>query len=79
MDSGWALELRGRDAPLKKGEVIRMPRLEITIMAVDENGPTRVEFEFDGSLDEERYRLIAWNGGRLKTIIPPPVGQFIQL
>jgi len=71
--------LRSSKTPLKKGEVIKLSDLQITILEVNENGPTRIEFKFDRSLDDERYRFFKFQDGALHTVPPPAVGQRIIL
>jgi hypothetical protein len=71
--------LRSSKKPLKKGEVIKLSGLEITILEVNEKGPTRIEFTFDRSLDDKRYLFFKFKDGALHTIPPPPVGQSITL
>ncbi|UCH92992.1 MAG: hypothetical protein JSV88_22245 [Candidatus Aminicenantes bacterium] len=71
--------LRSSKTPLKKGEVIKLSGLQITILEVNENGPTRIEFKFDRSLDDERYLFFKFQDGALHTIPPPSVGQSISL
>jgi hypothetical protein len=71
--------LRSSKTPLRKGEVIKLSGLKITILEVNENGPTRIEFKFDRSLDDERYRFFKFKDGALHTVPPPSVGQSITL
>jgi len=71
--------MRSSKTPLKKGEVIKLSGLEITILQVNENGPTRMEFTFGRSLDDERYLFFKFQDGVLHTIPPPSVGQSITL
>jgi hypothetical protein len=71
--------IRSSKTPLKKGEVIKLSGLQITILEVNENGPTRIEFKFDRSLDDERYRFFKFKDGSLHPTTAPPVGQDISL
>jgi hypothetical protein len=71
--------IRSSKTPLKKGEVIKLSGLQITILEVNENGPTRIEFKFDRSLDDERYLFFKFKDGGLHTIPPPSIGQSISL
>jgi hypothetical protein len=70
---------RSSKIPLKKGEVIKLSGLQITILEVNENGPTRIEFKFDRSLDDERYLFFKFQDGALHTIPPPSIGQIITI
>jgi hypothetical protein len=71
--------IRSSKTPLKKGEVIKLSGLQITILEVNENGPTRIEFKFDRSLDDERYLFFKFQDGALHTVPPPSIGQNITL
>jgi len=77
--SPYLFVIRSSKTPLRKGEVIKLSGLQITILDVNENGPTRIEFKFDRSLDDERYRLFKFQDGALHTVPPPAVGQSITL
>jgi hypothetical protein len=70
--------LRSSETPLEKGEIIKLSGLQITILEVNENGPTRMEFKFDRSLDDERYRFFKFKNGSLHSFTAPPVGQSIS-
>jgi hypothetical protein len=70
--------LRSSETPLEKGEIIKLTGLQITILEVNENGPTRMEFKFDRSLDDERYRFFKFKDGSLHSFTAPPVGQSIS-
>ena len=59
----------------KKGSVVRLPGLRVTVLAVEIGGTARVEFEFDRSLDDDTYCFLVWREGRLHRIEPPRVGQ----
>jgi len=65
---------RAAKKPLRAGEVIQIEGFQATILAVDEIGPTRIEFKFDRPLDDESYRFIASKGWRLTSVTVPPVG-----
>lgn len=71
--------LRSSKTPLEKGELIKLSGLQITILQVNENGPTRIEFKFDRSLDDEHYLFFKFQDGTLHTIPPPSIGQDITL
>lgn len=71
--------LRSSRTPLRIEEVIKFSSLQITILEVNENGPTRIEFKFDRSLDDERYLFFKFQDGTLHTVPPPSIGQNITL
>lgn len=75
----WVYVLRSKKEPLKTGEVIKLPGLQIRIIEVNENGPTRMEFKFDRSLDDERYCFFKFHEGSLVPVPLPPVGEVIDI
>jgi hypothetical protein len=77
--SPYLFVIRSSKTPLKIGEVIKLSGLQITILEVNENGPTRIEFKFDRSLDDERYLFLKFQDGTLHSISPPSIGQSITL
>jgi hypothetical protein len=71
--------MRSSKTPLEKGDIIKLSGLQITILEANENGPTRIEFKFDRSLDDERYLFFKFQDGTLHTVSPPSIGQNITL
>ncbi|MCP5048455.1 MAG: hypothetical protein GY940_14895 [bacterium] len=75
-DSLYTQEGKNRKVPLKKGEVISLQGLQITVLEVNETGPTRIEFKFDRSLDDKDYCFFRCRKDyRLKRVKPPGVGR----
>ncbi|MCK4765146.1 MAG: hypothetical protein KAW12_23305 [Candidatus Aminicenantes bacterium] len=71
---------RSSKTPLKTGEVIDLPGLRITVLEVNQNGPTRVEFKFDRPLEDEGYRFFKENDEELILNIElPQVGKSIEI
>jgi hypothetical protein len=64
---------------LKKGTIIELTGLEITVLDADHEGAKRIRFRFDCSLNDPRLRFFAWKGGRLKNIQMPVEGGSIDL
>ncbi|UCH96325.1 MAG: hypothetical protein JSV88_05580 [Candidatus Aminicenantes bacterium] len=60
-----------------KDNVIRLQGLQVTILKTGLDGPNRVEFKFDRSLDDGVYRFLLWREGCLHFQEPPPVGESI--
>jgi hypothetical protein len=70
------LEL-GRDArahPLRRGEVIKLPRMRVTVLAVSQGAPTRVRFEFQNDLSSGELLVYAWQGRTPRPWSPPEPG-----
>ncbi len=64
-------------ATLVPDTVITLRGMEVTVLAADERGSSRVRIQFDRSLDEPSLVLLAWSNGRLRRIAPPPLGETI--
>ena len=71
--------LRSREDPMKPGDIIKLPGLHITILAVNPDGPTRLEFKFDAALEDARYRFFMFKEGKLLSVTPPPIGDSTEL
>jgi len=61
------------------GTVFRTPAFTATVLASEPGGFRSVQFAFEHDLDDERYRFLAWQGGRWSRIPPPAVGQTMEL
>lgn len=64
---------------LKKGTVIELTGMAVTVLKVDKDGVRCIEFRFDCSLDDSSLQFLAWIDEGLKAIQMPPVGQSIVL
>ena len=64
---------------LKKGTVIELTGMAVTVLKVDKDGVRCIEFRFDCSLDDSSLQFLAWIDGRLKAVQMPPIGQSIFL
>jgi hypothetical protein len=71
--------LRSRKTPLEKGDVIALSGMQIKVLEVDGDGPTRLAFTFASSLEDERYRFFMFKEGKLQPVTPPPLGSSIIL
>lgn len=66
-------------SPLKIGDVVQLEGLRITILEVNEQGPTRIEFKFGLSLDDESFRFFKLNKEKLELVKPPPIGESLTV
>ena len=66
---------RGSKYALRVGEQIKLDYVTVTVLAVGETGPSRVEFEFDRPLDDGSLSFVAWKSGHVRKVELPPVGQ----
>ncbi|HSP98085.1 MAG TPA: hypothetical protein VL049_12720 [Candidatus Dormibacteraeota bacterium] len=64
---------------LAVGDVIELDGLRVTVLARGDEGPTRVRFQFDRSLDDADLVLLAWRDDRLRRVTPPLVGDSATL
>jgi hypothetical protein len=64
---------------LKKGTVIELTGMAVTVLKADNDGAKCIEFRFDCSLDDPSLKFLAWIDGGLKGIQMPPVGKSILL
>ena len=67
--------VRSHKPPLNKGSLITLSGLQVRILETEKNVPTRMEFVFDHSLDDDRYRFFNIKDNRPHNLKPPPVGQ----
>jgi hypothetical protein len=79
LDTLWEQLFRAEDRPLSVGEEIPLEGAHIRILATEGPYPTRVRFELEHSLDDEGLVLLRWEGGRLRKVAPPPIGEALAL
>ncbi|MFC2141090.1 hypothetical protein ACFLQP_02210 [Acidobacteriota bacterium] len=79
LDLPYIYFVRNPKAPFKKGEILRFSGFQVTILEVNQDGPTRMEFTFERSLDDESYCFFKLQEGRLQIVTPPVVGQSLTL
>ena len=63
----------------KMHDVVALNGMRVTVLAMNKNGPTRVEFRFDRSLDDPRFCFLAWRNGCLRQVQLPPPGESLTL
>lgn len=68
------------EAPqLTKGAIIQLNGMRATVLGTDRIGVNRVEFRFNGVLDDPSFCFLAWREGRLQRVDLPPVGEALLL
>ena len=70
---------RDPDNLLVPGTVIDRGLLRAEILAADNRGPTRVAFHFDRDLSDSTLYFLTWQGGELRVVNLPAVGQELLL
>jgi hypothetical protein len=68
------LFFRRADQPLRTGDVLRYPSLEVEILADDDGHPTQVRFHFDRPLDDPSLIFVTATRRGLNRWQVPPVG-----
>jgi hypothetical protein len=79
LDHPYIQEVRNLDVPFKKGEILKFSGFQVTILEVNKDGPTRMEFMFERSLDDKIYCFYKLQEGCLHIVTPPAVGQSLTL
>jgi hypothetical protein len=54
--------------------VVQLEGIRATVLAVDEQGPTRVRFDFEKPLDDPSLLFLVEREGKLVRATMPPVG-----
>lgn len=70
---------RSPGRPLPKGARVEIPGMTVTVLDGDEEGPTRVGFEFDTPLEDPSLVFLRWKDDALRPVPPPAVGERVQL
>lgn len=79
LDLPYIYFVRNPKGPFKKGETLKFSGFQVTILELNKDGPTRMEFMFERSLDDESYCFYKLQEGRLQIVTPPAVGQSLTL
>lgn len=67
---------RSADKPLHQGDRIALDGLTIEVLEVTPDGrPLQVRFDFEASLDAERYRFYYWTDNHFRPLELPAVGE----
>lgn len=64
---------------LKTGAQVELEHMRATVLAADEQGPTRLGFEFDAPLESPSFVFLHWKDGGLRRFQLPPVGTRVGL
>jgi hypothetical protein len=76
---GGLFEKLYRTAPLKTGDVLDRGLIRVEIVESDAQGPVRVDFRFDRTLDHESLVFLAWLDGELRRVSPPLEGDAVRI
>jgi len=63
----------------KMHDVVALTGMRVTVLAMNKNGPTRVEFRFDRPLDDPQFCFMAWENGCLRQVKLPSPGKSLTL
>jgi hypothetical protein len=61
------------------GQVIALTGMQVTVLASDRRGPTRVRFQLDRPLDDPDVVLLVWDADRFRQVGPPPIGGTLSI
>ena len=78
----FELEIAAADIeapPIDAGDEVTLDGMRATVLAHGGGGPSRVRFQFDRPLDDDRLWFLAWRDGRLRRVVVPPIGREIVL
>jgi hypothetical protein len=64
---------------LTAGAQVELEHMRATVLAADEQGPTRLGFEFDAPLESPSFVFLHWKDGGLRRFQPPAVGTRVGL
>jgi hypothetical protein len=64
---------------LAAGFQVELEHLRVTVLAADEQGPTRLGFEFDAPLESPSFVFLHWKDGGLRRFPLPAVGTRVGL
>jgi hypothetical protein len=71
---------RSESRPFVVGQGIQLSLLQIVVVGITSTGaPKDVEFRFGRSLEDRRFRFVAWNGERYAPVELPPPGKRVHL
>ncbi len=66
---------RPRNQPFWPGQRVTLGGFDVHVLAVTRAGlPSRVRFDFEHALEDERYVWLTWDGQRYVTFPPPAIG-----
>jgi hypothetical protein len=65
--------------PMRVGDTVRLTGMEVTVLAVGAQGPTRIGCRFDAPLEDPGYCFLSWRDQGLRRLVLPPVGGTVDL
>ena len=68
-----------RDAPVRRGERVRLSDMELEVIEEDESGPVAVRLRFTEPLEAPGRTWVAWDAGRFVRFRIPAVGETVTL
>jgi hypothetical protein len=71
--------LRSPGYPFTTGTQVKLEGMQVTVLAADAQGPTRLGFEFDTPLEDLSLVFLHTRAGELTRFTPPPVGTRLDL
>ncbi|MFY0529135.1 hypothetical protein ACN28I_40220 [Archangium gephyra] len=71
--------LRSPEHMLGEGAQVKLEGMQVTVLAADAQGPTRLGFEFDVPLEDPSLVFLHWREGALRRLMPPPEGARLDL
>ena len=54
-----------RQAPLTAGHRVELEEATVTVLSAQDGFPNSIEVRFIASLEDDRFRLLAWQEGKL--------------
>jgi hypothetical protein len=70
---------RGRQQPLLLGERVRLPGMDVQVLAVLDGNPWRLRFRFDRALDDPHLIWLHARPGGLRRFVLPREGETLRL
>ncbi len=65
--------------PFAVGDQVVLPAMEVTILEMDGDFPTRLRFRWGRPLDDPVFRFLTWELGKLVPFEMPAVGETVLL
>jgi hypothetical protein len=75
LDGAFASVVRSPSAPLSAGDTVPLGAWSIRVLADTGGRPTRFSVTFDRSVDDRSLAFLIWQGGALRALIPPRLGE----
>jgi hypothetical protein len=79
LDGSFDTLFRASDRPFSVGETVEQCGATVRVSAVKDGRPSRVEVDFDTSLDAPELALLVWRDSSLQRFVPPAIGETVEL